>query len=181
MATREYSDPDIAPLASQVVGQGIPGQIAPRAPIKPTAPDDGPLKGTSMLGKSIGNATMSSAGSPGAQPSVYIPGASRHELVHVDEGRADTVKDYPVGIGAWQSRSHTGTASSEDNSLRPAGERPRGPDMEGSPDAKYASHPKEAGNGVTSQSNAGNPNSKSYDSPPVHMDYSCDMGYDHSH
>lgn len=89
---REYSDPGIAPLASKVVGQGVPGQVAPRAPIPTVAPDEGPIN-------------MDPAAT---QPSVYIPGASRHEVIHIDEGAADTVKDYPVGTGTWQSRSHGG-------------------------------------------------------------------------
>lgn len=62
-----------------------------------------------------------------------------------------------------------------------SGGQTRGPDMEGSSDYKYAQHPRESGNGVTPQSHPADTNAKSYDSPPVHMDYACDMGHDHSH
>lgn len=100
---RELSDPDIASAASSIVMRGQPGQIAPRGPIKPTAPDEGPLMNpsTNMV------PTTPSTTATGS-PQMYIPGGSMHEVIHMDPGQDDRVIDYPVGTGAWQSRAHDG-------------------------------------------------------------------------
>lgn len=118
---REYSDPGLAPLASQAAMRGQAGVVAPRGPIKPTAPDEGPIDMNPIP----------------SQPSVYIPGASRHELIHCDPGADDQVINYAVGIGSWQSRSHSGEVSQPAPSAQ--GSTPPGPDM--GPNAE--SYPKE--------------------------------------
>lgn len=156
---REYSDPDLAGMASKVVMRGAPPVVPPRGPIKPTAPDEGPLPNMTPSTNMIGTTPT-----PSSSAQMYIPGGSYHEVVRVNEGAKDQTIDYPIGTGAWQSRSHTGEAPCHDE----------GP-MQTSP----VHMPYDAGDtpiahtegDIPAQSNPSDSNAKSYDSSPICMDY----------
>jgi hypothetical protein len=56
------------------------------------------------------------------------------------------------------------------------GPRTRGDDMAGSTAPQMV--PQHTSDGEASGNSVADPNAKSYDSAPCHMDYSCDMGHD---
>lgn len=82
-----------------------------------------PMTGSPIVGQGVPAGPMPSGGggAPNFSSIMNIPGMSPHEVCHTDEGAADTVERYPVGTGSWQSRSHSGEVSHEDDTLRPQG------------------------------------------------------------
>jgi hypothetical protein len=123
---REASDPGISGPASQIVMRGNPPMVPPRGPIPGIAPDEGPIMMPPMSKPMSGGPSAPGAGGPQApSASMYIPGASTHEVVRMDPGANDQVIDYPVGTGSWQSRSHAGAVPPSDGpSSTPGASKP---------------------------------------------------------
>lgn len=107
---------------------------------------------------------ISTTPTPASSAQMYIPGGSYHEVVRVNEGAKDTVHDYPIGTGAWQSRSHSGEVSPSDKGPM-ASEPVHMPYGAGDQPVKHTE------GDIPAQQHLADTNAKSYDSSPICMDY----------
>jgi hypothetical protein len=182
----QFNDPSIASQVSKLVMAGnAGGGVAPRGPLAPQPPESGPMNANPISAGIKAPAGPQAGPEAGMGPGnsfnsmMHIPGGSSHEVCHTDEGASDRVISYNIGTGSWQSASHQGRASHEDDSLRPQGPAPAGPELAGSSDVEFI--PKHGASTVDKETRGDTRGSSEQDgatdSSPRHMDYSCDMGH----